>query len=284
MSNPRLKVGMLFKSKDSLKEAAKQYGRLNNYFIKFPKNDLRRLKAVYNEKCSWFIWASRLNPNVPRDFCYLVSLTKCRRAKLRELELIEGAHKAQYKKIYEYLLEVRTQNEGTTTICYLDNRLFQMMYVCLQACKDGYRAGCRRIVSLDGCFLKGYYGGYLLVAVGIDANNGIYPLAYAAIESENQASWLWFLELLAIDLKIVSSYQISFMSDKQKGLLEAICMLFPNAETRHCVRHLHSNFKNVSFRIKELKDLLWKTAKASTTREFDDAMDELRKTNQHAYD
>ncbi|KAH1098010.1 hypothetical protein J1N35_014931 [Gossypium stocksii] len=27
------------------------------------------------------------------------------------------------------------------------------------ACKDGYRAGCRRIVALDRCFLKGYYGG-----------------------------------------------------------------------------------------------------------------------------
>ncbi|KAH1130372.1 hypothetical protein J1N35_001750 [Gossypium stocksii] len=199
----------------------------------------------------------RLKQDVKRDFCCLVSLTKCRRAKLRALELIEGAHKAQYEKVYEYLLE---------------------------ACKDGYRAGCRRIVGLDGCFLKGYYGGYLLAAVGIDANNGIYPLAYAAVESENQASWLWFLELLAIDLEIISSYQISFMSDKQKGLLEAICMLFPNAETRHCVRHLHSNFKKAGFRTKELKDLLWKAARASTIREFDDVMDELRNTNQHAYD
>ncbi|KAG8502941.1 hypothetical protein CXB51_000733 [Gossypium anomalum] len=302
---------MLFKSKDGLKEAAKQYIRLNSYFIKFPKNDLKRLKAVCSEKCSWFIWASKLNPNDPtdqtwqirssnpnhtcskvyknrnvtsawigehykekfiadpdyslkslqqdvkRDFCCLVSLTKCKRAKLRAVKLIEEAHKAQYEKIYEYLLE---------------------------ACKDGYRAGCRRIVGLDRCFLKGYYGGYLLAAVGVDANNGIYPLAYAAVESKNQASWLWFLELLAIDLEIVSSYQICFMSDKQKGLVEAIYMLFPNAETRHCVRHLHANFKKAGFRTKELKDLLWKATRASTTREFDDAMDKLRKTNQHAYD
>ncbi|XP_012437939.1 uncharacterized protein LOC105764033 [Gossypium raimondii] len=140
----------------------------------------------------------------------------------------------------------------------------------LKACKDGYRASCRRIVGLNGCFLKGYYGGYLLAAVGIDANNGIYHLAYAVVESENQASWLWFLELLAIELEI--------------GLLKAICMLFPNAETGHCVRHLHANFKKVGFRTKELKDLLWKATGASTTRDFEDAMDELKKTNQHAYD
>ncbi|KHG15996.1 hypothetical protein F383_22553 [Gossypium arboreum] len=74
------------------------------------------------------------------------------------------------------------------------------------------------------------------------------------------------------------------MSDKQKRLVEAICMLFPNAETRHCIRHMHANFKKVGFRTKKLKDLLWKAARASTTREFEDAMDELRKTNQHAYD
>ncbi|MBA0661753.1 hypothetical protein Goklo_006009, partial [Gossypium klotzschianum] len=33
MSNPKLQVGMLFKSKDNIKEAAKQYGRLNSYFM-----------------------------------------------------------------------------------------------------------------------------------------------------------------------------------------------------------------------------------------------------------
>ncbi|MBA0779598.1 hypothetical protein Gotri_003840, partial [Gossypium trilobum] len=67
MSNPKLHIGMFFKSKDSLKEAPNQYGRLNSYFIKFSKNDLKRLKALCNEKCSWFIWASRLNPNDPTD-------------------------------------------------------------------------------------------------------------------------------------------------------------------------------------------------------------------------
>ncbi|MBA0737036.1 hypothetical protein Gogos_010519 [Gossypium gossypioides] len=66
-----------------------------------------------------------------------------------------------------------------------------MIYVCLQACKYGYKAGCRRIIGLDGCFLKGYFGGYLFATVGIDANNDIYPIAYVAIESENQASWCW---------------------------------------------------------------------------------------------
>ncbi|KAH1114729.1 hypothetical protein J1N35_008107 [Gossypium stocksii] len=40
---------------------------------------------------------------------------------------------------------------------------------------EGLRDGCKPITSLDGCFLKGYYGGHLLSAVGIDANDCIYP-------------------------------------------------------------------------------------------------------------
>ncbi|KAH1046362.1 hypothetical protein J1N35_037146, partial [Gossypium stocksii] len=149
---------------------------------------------VYKNKNLTSVWI-----DVKRDFCCLVSLTKCGRAKLRALELIKGAHQDQYENIYEYLLELRTQNEGTSSICYLDNRLFQRMYVCLQVCKDGYR----RIIRLDGYFLKGYYGlgchSYLLATIRIDANNGSNPIADAAIESENQAPWLWFLELLALD-------------------------------------------------------------------------------------
>ena len=80
------------------------------------------------------------------------------------------------------------------------------MYVCLQAYKDGFKVGRRKIISLDGCFLKGYYGVHLLVAVGIDANDCIYPLAYTIVESENYDFWSWFLLLFRGDFDISNSY------------------------------------------------------------------------------
>lgn len=67
MNNPKLEVGLLFLNKDSLKEAAKQYGRLNSYFIKFPKNYQNRLKAVWKSNYSWYVWAPKLNPLDPTD-------------------------------------------------------------------------------------------------------------------------------------------------------------------------------------------------------------------------
>ncbi|GKF50230.1 hypothetical protein Tco_0146697, partial [Tanacetum coccineum] len=38
------------------------------------------------------------------------------------------------------------------------------------------------MLGLDGAFLKGLFPGQVLVAVGLDSNNGIYPLAYALVE------------------------------------------------------------------------------------------------------
>lgn len=45
-----------------------------------------------------------------------------------------------------------------------------------------------------------------MVVVGIDANDCMYPLAYAAVESENFESWCWFIQLLIQDFEIVNSY------------------------------------------------------------------------------
>ncbi|KAL0430654.1 UNVERIFIED_CONTAM: hypothetical protein Sradi_0691400 [Sesamum radiatum] len=56
-------------------------------------------------------------------------------------------------------------------------------------------SGCRPVIGVDGCHLKGPYGGVLLTAVSIDPNN-LYPLAYAVVAGETRESWQWFLELL----------------------------------------------------------------------------------------
>ncbi|KAE8679069.1 hypothetical protein F3Y22_tig00111402pilonHSYRG00764 [Hibiscus syriacus] len=59
-------------------------------------------------------------------------------------------------------------------------------------------------------------------AVGVDANDSIYPLAFAVVESENQSSWFWFLELLGNDLELNNSHILTFMTDRQEGLVEAV--------------------------------------------------------------
>lgn len=36
---------------------------------------------------------------------------------------------------------------------------FQRLYVCLEACKNGFKRGCRPIIGVDGCHLKGEFAG-----------------------------------------------------------------------------------------------------------------------------
>jgi len=48
---------------------------------------------------------------------------------------------------------------------------FDRFYVCFDACKRGFLAGCRKVIGLDGCFLKGLCKGELLAAVERDTNN-----------------------------------------------------------------------------------------------------------------
>ena len=80
------------------------------------------------------------------------------------------------------------------------NNVFERMYVCLDACKREFLAGCRPLIGIDGCHLKWTTGGQLLVAIWKDGNDNIFPIAYAIVEIENKCSWNWFLECLLDDI------------------------------------------------------------------------------------
>ncbi|GAA0174253.1 hypothetical protein LIER_41683 [Lithospermum erythrorhizon] len=61
--------------------------------------------------------------------------------------------------------------------------------------KRGFCLGCRKFICVDGCFLKGAFKGQLLATVGVDGDNGIYPIAWAVVEVENTESWTWALKM-----------------------------------------------------------------------------------------
>lgn len=66
---------------------------------------------------------------------------------------------------------------------------FKRFYVCLGPLKEGFIDGCRPIIGLDWCHLKGPFGGILLTAVETDPNDGMYPIAWTQVEAENNDSW-----------------------------------------------------------------------------------------------
>ncbi|GJZ77731.1 heat stress transcription factor B-4-like protein [Tanacetum coccineum] len=150
----------------------------------------------------------------------------------------------------------------------LPTRVFQRIYVCLGALKLGFRA-CRKDLSgLDGAFMKGPFPCQVLAVVGLDSNNGIYPLAYALVEAESKSSWCWFLQCLGDDIDLHPNSNFTFMSDRQKGIIPAIKTVFPSAEHRYCLRHIHENMKQ-GWCGQAYKDLLWRSASTTSVKEIE---------------
>ncbi|KAL0403811.1 UNVERIFIED_CONTAM: hypothetical protein Sradi_2021900, partial [Sesamum radiatum] len=87
----------------------------------------------------------------------------------------------------------------------------------------------------------------LLVAVGRDGNDNMFPIAMAVVQTENRDTWGWFLGELLDDIGGVGTGKWSFISDRQKGLVEALKDLVPESEHSKCdilVNNLCESFNN----------------------------------------
>ncbi|XP_021724842.1 uncharacterized protein LOC110692149 [Chenopodium quinoa] len=152
------------------------------------------------------------------------------------------------------------------------------MYICLQPLRSGFIKGYRPLIGIDGCHLKRAYPG-----LGKDGNNNIYPIARAIVEVENKDTWCWFLECLKKDLgDVCEGGGWTFMSDRQKDLLEAFELQVPTVEKRYCVRHIWASLK-LQFSGSTFKELFWNATRATTLVDFEVAMESIKFLSEDAY-
>ena len=114
----------------------------------------------------------------------------------------------------------------------------------------------RPVMSLDAAHLKSQWKGTLYIASVKTGCEKIYPVAMAiARENENEAGWTWFLELLYSALEIlvmehpkdgVVYKYFSFISDRQKGLRNALWKVFPHNHSSYCAIHIARNAESVA--------------------------------------
>ncbi|KAJ9553709.1 hypothetical protein OSB04_017754 [Centaurea solstitialis] len=155
--------------------------QLRNDILQNPRLSLRKLKGLVSQR-----------------FNLIASVGQCKNAKKYALDEIEGTLVEHYGRVWSYGEELRRSNPGSTIKIDVDvmpdgKTYFSKFYVCFKGVKDGWIEGCRRIIGLDGCFTKGVCRGQLLAAVGRDANNQIYPIAWAVVAVENKETWKWFV-------------------------------------------------------------------------------------------
>ena len=72
------------------------------------------------------------------------------------------------------------------------------------------------------------------------------------------------------------------MTDRQKGVIDAIEMWWPGSSNRFCLRHIIANLR-AKHRGNQSSDMVWKAAKSSNNADFQNAMREMQETDQDAY-
>ncbi|XP_028087465.1 uncharacterized protein LOC114288176 [Camellia sinensis] len=282
-----LKVGMRFRNAQVFRNALKEWQVQQGYDLKWVRNENKRITAVCKQECGFRIHASpmqnestfqikslkplhsceisAMQKNIHRELMVDVSKSQVYRAKRKAKETIEGDLRKQ-PIVDENDDEVERPNRQLTPV-------FKRLYIKLDAQKQGFVQGCRLVVGLDGCFLKGIYGGQLLASIGVDEYN-MFPIAIVAVEAECKDSWVWFLTQSIEDIGAGNDIGWTFILDRQKELVHTFTQILPNVEHRYCLRRFYTNFKQ-KFRGKEFKVLMWKAAKAGTKREFDYHMKKL---------
>lgn len=101
----------------------------------------------------------------------------------------------------------------------------------------------RPLLTLDGTYSRAHNTYNLLLASTSDCEGHIVILAWALVKSESTATWSWFCQNLLVALPSLAFEGVVIVSDRQKGLLNAVGTVLPAAHHGHCAQHLRANIK-----------------------------------------
>ncbi|KAL3689518.1 hypothetical protein R1sor_015827 [Riccia sorocarpa] len=100
------------------------------------------------------------------------------------------------------------------------------------------------MIAMDACHIKNKkYPTLLFMATTVDGNNNILVLAYGIAPVEDRETWCWFVGNLKHVIHGLASPNVLIVSDRQKGLVDAVADELPSNEHVHCTFHLRMNLK-----------------------------------------
>ncbi|KAK1256920.1 hypothetical protein QJS04_geneDACA016417 [Acorus gramineus] len=172
-----------------------------------------------------------------------------------------------------------------TSVATGDSR-FHRLFVSFHASLQGFEQGCRPLLFMDRIPLKANNQWKLLAATTVDAEDGLFPVAFAAVEDENFDSWTWFLVQLKCTL--TTSRAITFVSDGKKGLGRALLQVFDDGYHSYCLRRLIEDYKaqlgdSVSQQDRDkMIDDLERAAQVCTMEEFNVQVESIRSVSNDA--
>ncbi|GJX94715.1 transposase, MuDR, MULE transposase domain protein, partial [Tanacetum coccineum] len=145
--------------------------------------------------------------------------------------MLNGSQENSFVQLPLYCHNLKLENDGTVThIQTNDDGTFDKCFIGFGVSIRSFLYYMRPLIKIDGAHLKGTYLGTNLLAVGMNANNQIIPLATGVAQGETVENWSWFLTKLkecigdVPNLAIISDrhYSITIASYLERDFERAI--------------------------------------------------------------
>ncbi|XP_010424303.1 PREDICTED: uncharacterized protein LOC104709376 [Camelina sativa] len=169
----------------------------------------------------------------------------------------------------EHASELAREKKNPGTITYIkadsDNK-FRYAFLVFGASIRGFTL-MRKVISIDGAHLKSKFKGTLLAASAQDGNFQLYHIAFVIVDSENDASWDWFLRCLKTI--IPDEKDLVFVSDRASSIATALSVNYELAYHVICTFHLQKNLETRFRACAYLLPVVHDTSRAYTLYDFD---------------
>ncbi|XP_074315450.1 uncharacterized protein LOC141651648 [Silene latifolia] len=240
-------------------------------------------------KEDWGAKVNLLRASITKEFNFKISYWKTWMAKQRAMADLYGDWEESYAYLPRYLDALKEVNPGTA-VHFVNKptndpnvQQFDKVFWSFGPSIKGFPY-CRPIITIDGTHLYGKYSGTMLIAMGVDANEQLFPLAFAIVEKENYENWSWFLA--CIRHYVTNRRGLCVLSDRCGGILKSMSQPGsgweePYAFHRYCIRHHASNI-NKMFKDSDLKSTFSETAMQHQIRKFDLGMEKIGLINANA--
>ncbi|KAK3185021.1 hypothetical protein Dsin_032307 [Dipteronia sinensis] len=176
---------------------------------------------------------------------------------------------------------LRQANSWTVGELLAPKLQFEYLFIAHAVTLHGFRTVIRPVIAIDGTHLKCKFYGIMFVAICLDANNQVFPLAYGFGDVEDEMSWTWFLN----ELKnaIGSPKDCMIISDRHLGIKATMEKVYPIVPHGYCVFHMAQNIKN-DYKRKDVSLLFKQAWKAYRKADFKEVMLEMMKVNRVAFE
>ncbi|KAL2924915.1 Methionyl-tRNA formyltransferase [Bienertia sinuspersici] len=241
-------------------------------------------KLMDDIKANNDITGPTLNDILRNRYGVVMAKTSLYKMRALALKMINGGHDESYSFLPKYAEMVKLTNPESAAHCvWVEGQgpekplVFKSIFISFKGVIDGLSAGCRSLIGVDGTHLKGSFGGILLSAIAIDANNELFPFAWAIVSGEDEENWSFFLSHLKNLLyKHANRGDDCYWSFKR--IEPALNAVWPKAGRRYCCKHLAKNWKG-EFSGPLMHSLFWRAASATSPFTFRKAMERIEKEN-----